>query len=444
MKSMEKSAYLEKVCIYALQSFLVIIIIARLWMAWRNASFNDTYCFLETAKLISKGISPYSSYAEYHFAIPLQSPGISLLIMPFVGLPTSMVHALFFLLGIVSYYLLIVLIFRQYGFHVQKLFTPKWRNLAGCVVLALVCIPSPFLTMIRQGQVSSLAAVCLFAVIFQPKYDKSLNILLLGLSAAIKYSIMTLQVPVLLLQKRLKMGILSFLLFIFLILAVGFWLDGVISSFLEYVHMVLESTRTGLNSYHNISYNLVSSGFCKNVLFNNLTKWGSVILYLIVLKYMIVEVMDNKNDNMLNLSASEWAFFTIMTMFVTYHRVYDCIIFIPFLGIVCLEKFVDIVEKYSFKKVIPLSCLLILLLFWNIPESFLFRWESWLGKSFPVIESYFYCSEYGKNVKMFPLLPFVMMFMVLFFFVLIIYEKRHSIEKKLTEGIECTQHEVDR
>ena len=159
---------------------------------------------------------------------------------------------------------------------------------------------------------------------------------------------------------------------------------------------------------------------------------------------MVVEVMNNKKDNMLNLTATEWAFFTVMTMFISYHRVYDCIIFIPFLGIVCLEKFVDVVEKYSYKKVILLSFLLILLLFWNIPETFLFQWESWLGKSLPVMESYFYYSEYENNTKMFPLLPFVMIFMVLFFFILVIYEKRHSFAQKNTGDIECTQSEVDR
>lgn len=73
----------EKKLCRGIQFLLCLMVLARLGMAWRKASFVDTRYFVETARLIMQGISPYHPEENPTiYKYPIQSPAKSLFSMP--------------------------------------------------------------------------------------------------------------------------------------------------------------------------------------------------------------------------------------------------------------------------------------------------------------------------------------------------------------------------
>ena len=79
----KKNITSEAVLSRLIQIFLCLLVLSRIMMAWKTANNVDTRYFVETAKLVSQGISPYNPETNptiYKF--PLQAPSMSLLSMP--------------------------------------------------------------------------------------------------------------------------------------------------------------------------------------------------------------------------------------------------------------------------------------------------------------------------------------------------------------------------
>ncbi|MCR5380239.1 MAG: DUF2029 domain-containing protein [Lentisphaeria bacterium] len=404
-----------------IQVILGLFVLLRLKMALKTASFIDTRFFVETADFIRRGVSPYHSkeFLAIFPAPPLQSPSVSLLSMPLCILSKNIQNAIFFGGGIIAFAVFVVMVFHYYGYHWRDYVKPQWGNLPIWVTMALIGVSSPFLMMLRHGQNASISSLLLFAVIFYPIRDNGINNLLLGLAAAMKYSLLTLQVPVLLLQKRWKMGVVAFVLFALMVLSVGLWLDGPISALLEYVRMVMEDTHDGSNSYAKASgFSMINIGFIKFDIINKLMLLTTAGMYCLAL-WRIKCRHGQGGWFPMHLGSASWGLFTIITMMVSYHRVYDGVLFMPFLGVIFLEEWQALCKHEQtcrLMSILKTACLLMLLLFWAIPQSLVFSVESWIGKHIPMGEKIFYYTKFEHNTMMFPLVNLVVITMFCLFY----------------------------
>ena len=180
----------EVKCCFIGQFLICALIILRLAMAYKTALFTDTRFFVETANFVRHGLCPYKPevFLTKFGAPPMQSPSMSLLAMPLCFFPRTFQNFVFFFLGILAFFSFVILVFNYCGFNYKEYMKPRWRNMPILIILSMVVMSSPFLGMLRAGQNSSLAAVCLFAALLYPANDKISNVIWLGLSAAFKYS----------------------------------------------------------------------------------------------------------------------------------------------------------------------------------------------------------------------------------------------------------------
>ncbi len=407
-----------------IQILLCIFVIIRISMAWQKEGFGDTRYFVETAKLIISGISPYhpeTNPTKYKY--PLQSPSMSLLSMPLCFTSETFQNLFFFFGGIVAFFLFTFLVFNYFGIYPRELVKAKWENIPIWITLFLIFCSSPFLLMLKHGQNSSFTALFLFIALFYPQMDKKGNIIFLALSAAMKYSLLTMQVPILVLQKRLRLCIFSLSLFIVMILAVGLWLDGIIPALMEYVNLLITNTQSGANSYSDVnSHSFVHIGFFSNRYLNIFFKSFLLLLYMLTCLRIYFRARTNLNDKNYyfpqKLTALEWGAFTTMTMAISYHRLYDCILFLPFLGVVFF-KMIQKKEKSSIEY-IYIILLFINLVFWATPQGMVFALESCVGEFFPKGKVLFLYSSYRVTgyTMMFPITKLVVLGTTILLFVM--------------------------
>lgn len=399
----------EALIVRCMQFLLLGLVLIR-WIENANkAIFIDFRMYLKTAKLIYNGISPYFPEV-YKLHIndfpPLQPPSMSLLFMPLSLLPTSnTLYYIYYIVSCCAFVVFVTMVFNYYGFRVKDYLKPKYYNLPVCFVAMLIFISIPFLHTLYSGQNSCFVVLCLFFVLFYPSKDRFLNIFLLGLSAAMKYSLLTFLAPVLIVQKRLKMSVLAFILFGCMVLAVGFWLNGPIPSLMDYIRLLIDDTKNGFNSYENANFEYLFIGFFRSKILNLSLKCLMVLLYFITL-FRIWKNRSGDAETFKFLSATEWCLFSAMTLCVSYHRKQDGLIFLPFLGVIVLKIFYEM-SSVKVEEIIKLIIGFSFLVFWTIPTTIIVRIASWIGKFFPYGKSIFYYSmNLGGNL--FPILQSIM------------------------------------
>ena len=99
-------AQYERVFVRTIQIFLLIFTFARWIKIAVNANFMDYNIYIQTAKLIRMGISPYEKevYDLYMRLPPLQPPSMSLLFMlPSLWSESVIVSYLYFTASIIAF-----------------------------------------------------------------------------------------------------------------------------------------------------------------------------------------------------------------------------------------------------------------------------------------------------------------------------------------------------
>ena len=374
--------------IRCIQLFLLGIIVARWLGLARNAIFIDLHLYIKTANLVCHGLSPYDNEIIKLYLNnipPLQPSPMSLFAMPMTLLPGGLFFDYCYLIvSIIIYLIFALLVLNYFGYHPKDYLKPLWKNLPIYLVLLLICISNPFLHTLHSGQSSCFTVLFLFLVLLYPDRDKSYNPIFLALAAATKYSLMTFLAPVLLLQKRFKVSVLSFILFMAMVLSVGFWLNGPISSLLDYAKLLVNDTNQGFNSYRQGNFDFLYIGFFKHNLLNILLKFIVVITYCLVLYKIWQNSEKDGNHNIPRLTSVEWCLFSLMTLFISYHRKQDGILFLPFLGVVTLHSFYELLHKNTYLIIKTIICFS-LLLFWAFPTRLMKKLISQLAKMYFII-----------------------------------------------------------
>lgn len=400
---------------------LILLVLVRLGIAWPGEPPVDTQYFVETARLVLQGRSPYRGDTNTTiYKYPLQAPSMSLLAMPFCFVPEKASRVFFFACGILTFLGFTLLVFRYYGHAPRDIIRSRWRNLPIWTALAMICCSSPFALMLRHGQNSGAAALLLFAALFYPARDGGTNILLLGLSAAMKYSMLTMQIPVLLVQKRWRLGVTAFGLFAVLVLSVGLWLDGIFPAIRDYILLVIRDINRGANSYSNMSsFQFVHLGFFQCQWVNRILKALLLTLYAAALVKIARRSREHgRSAAAEGLTAAEWGAFTAMTMVISYHRAYDGVIFMPFLGVVFVERCRSVCGSGSinFRQTPALLAVAAILLFWTLPMGRVFVWESRIADLFPGGAAVFKYAR-GGGGSMFPVYQIMMLLSTLALFI---------------------------
>ncbi|MBO4633425.1 MAG: hypothetical protein J5858_16030 [Lentisphaeria bacterium] len=187
------------------------------------------------------------------------------------------------------------------------------------------------------------------------------------------------------------------------------------------------NTKNGNNSYIGSSYNMVNIGFFQQAFINIAVKVLLILLYLLTLYKIWLRGRKESGEAKWHdvfpsrLTALEWASFTVLTLVISYHRAYDCFLFLPFIGVLFIDLFRKISAQGKFKSMdcIVSLFLVFLLLFWAVPPSIVFRFEAFLGNLFPAGEKVFVYSSYEfmhYDKTMFPLTKIIMLFTAFFLF----------------------------
>ena len=417
----------EKILAGILLALICILVSVRISTTWDKKGFVDARYFVETSRLILQGISPYTPETNpTRYKYPMQAPSMSLLTMPLCPLPDLAVFLFFFFTGILAFVGFTVLIFDFYGFHPRDYLKPRWKNLPIWFVFALILTSSPFLFSLRHGQNACMTVFFLFLALLYPKRDEKGNIIFLALSAAMKYSLLTMQAPVLLIQKRWRLCVFSFLLFLSMALVTGFWLDGVIPSIRDYLHLLIENTMRGANSYHNAnSLFFVHIGFFTSKTANTLAKVILLVLYGVTLRIIHLRGKKDANagtdgDGTPGVTALEWGAFAALTMAISYHRVYDAVLIVPFLGVVLLETLKrvyleDDSRTFNLFWVLGIAGVFFL---WTFPLRLFYEIGSWIGCNIPAGQAVFVYSNnpMKEHSAMFPICSLGMLATACFLF----------------------------
>ena len=287
---------------------------------------------------------------------------------------------------------------------------PCWHNLPIWLIMTSLGISAPLLLMLRHGQNSSIAVLLLFASLFYPERDKWSSAVLLGLAAATKYSLLTMQVPILILQRRWRVIIFSFAFFIVLVLSVGLWLDGIIPTFRDYVMLVVGDIKNGADSYScKTHFAFIHIGYFRNDFLNTLMKMLLLLTYLVTLFRLWGHCKRQSEHSFIpiRLSATEWGAFTALTLTISYHRYYDAVIFLPFVAVILIDNIFKIQKNGINKsKLFYIITLASILLYWATPFKLVFGVESWLGRFLQIGENVLI---YSRPSMMFPLTPLIML-----------------------------------
>ena len=224
-------------------------------------------------------------------------------------------------------------------------------------------------------------------------------------------------------QKRFRMAIMGFVLFAVLVLSVGLWLDGIIPAFAEYVHMLLNDVQHGFNSYAKGGEpTFIYIGFFKSDIFNFLFKAGIIAAYVFALWKIYCRSRGSKSpESVLHLSCAEWGLFSVMTCIISYHRLHDGVLFMPFLGVLFLEQ----CKQASSLSKVKAALLLFFLLFWACPRKFILRMGGIIATNFPAgteVFRYGSMKQDGRMLVAFPLFQCIMILMLVFLMWLVFSE----------------------
>ncbi len=395
--------------------FIILLVIARMIRAYQKAPFLDLRVMMSTCELIVNHTSPYMTEAFNalgYDAPPVQPPSMSILLLPLLPLPFTAQAIIVFGINLIAAILCLFVVIRHYRLYEGSTpFTPCYPNLLLWFLMALALMSDPAANMLRYGQWVSVAWLCMLLVLFQPKRERS-NAVLLGLAAAIKYSLLPLAAPLLLLQGRWRICVIGFALFLILVLLPGLWLDGIIPGITEYLRMLAADMKGGANSYtHGITYNMIHFEFLRLPHLNLLGK--ALILFLVAL--MLLGIRKERGTGSprrwpAEFAPAELGLLASATLCLSYHRIHDAFIMIPFLVAVCLQCF----REQRFRE---FTVSLAFLLYMAQPTTLHYRIAGLIGSKLPFLEKFVYFGSYPFKA-MFPLTNIAIYLLTVWFFVL--------------------------
>lgn len=403
----------KKTTIFSLLILSAAFVAFRIFSAFHSNAFVDFRAYYDTTWAISRGENPFllSSLRVWNWAEPpICYPGAAIFFAPFLLFGINTATHVFFFLNLSAGILLFIVVFNKFGLielKAGKLDMLKTGNIMVLLSLFLFIVSAPFMACLRHGQIGAIASllVCLF--IFG--YGKTADTVTLGVSAIVKYSMITVFAPALFIRKNFFACIAGLIIFLLAGLSPLIFGCDIAAVYKSYFSELQKQTTTGFNTYSFSGYNMLHAEFLKYQILCTAIK-----LFVLIAAFTVIFRSRNRNWKLMEL-----VLLSATTMIISYHRLYDLVFLLPFM----LAAANDYWRKQDHSKAGTLFLFSFALL---IPENIVYRLAGTIGSSIGE-NSIFYLSQFGEFKQILPLYPALIL--IIFIYSLTIIGDLHN-EKK--------------
>jgi hypothetical protein len=313
-------------------------------------------------------------------------PGLLIFYIPYVLLDIDIAHLLYFLLSLAASVFVYVWIFKLTGLLKKVDFRkPNLNTLLFFAGAFVFLSSSPQLICQRNGQVS--IWVLLLILLFFTVSDRYWRVILFGLAAVFKYSMITFFAPLLFIKKQYFICFAAFAVFLIICIWPAFAGYNLVELYVRYAEVIRNTLNGGCNSFELAGHDLLQFGFFRM----NFLNWAGKALFGLTMLWVFWRERDKEGIG-LNLMLLTFCF----TMLVSYHRLYDNIIVVLLL----LVK-----TNYLILKKDRLNSLICgaFLAFYLIPVSWVLKAANYLGSK-PFIGEIFFTSSFRQFQTVLPLI----------------------------------------
>jgi len=343
--------------------------LCRLLISLKNGSFilTDFIAYLDATDAMKNGLNPFSLSSLHIKELvcgygweepPLFFPAQFLFFLPFLLFTSVVANGLFFFLQIALFFYMPFYILQKEKIPIN---TPLFLTL-----LLLLFNTGPILMTLRFGQLSLIVP---FLFLLSWYSTKPLHqALFLSIGAALKCSLLPFLGLLFIAKRKYRVALFAFSLFLFWCITPFFFGLSLKELYHDYLSLIAQSTTgSGYNAYGGTSiYNFIHFDFLTSHSINIL---GKTLFTLSALAILYRE----RKANTLSLLSLLSLF--LITMTISYHRIYDISFALLLLAIIGYQA------VFTKKWRITL-CSLSILLFYDIPVSWTYQFYRTLAPLF--------------------------------------------------------------
>ncbi|MCP3967880.1 MAG: DUF2029 domain-containing protein [Lentisphaerae bacterium] len=333
-------------------------------------------------------------------------PGMTIFFIPFTLFNISTGKIIYYLLSIAAAVYVFQLCFNLVG--LKEKLNLKSPNAISWLWLGSFFIyinSSPTIMCLRHGQSPVWTALGIM-LLFKLKNPIS-QATALGLTALMKYTMITALAPVLFFKRKFNLCITGFIIFLILSIYPLFFGLDLVEIYCEYFSVTDDNIATGFNSFAVSGYNMIDFSFFKNSLINTV----GIFTFWAILLWVIWR--ERKTDR---FSLNLLLFLFAVTIPLSYHRLYDC----GLLNALLLIKLIFLMQRRSWGHAIFCGGFIA---FWLIPFSIILEISNIIGKTLPFLNKIFFFNSYGNYNQIFPLTAIMMTALTIYLLILYIYGK---------------------
>lgn len=383
---------------------LILVTLVRIVPIFDRPDYTDYLAYCDTTQAIMAGKNPYNAgnlkYKDWA-EVPIVFPGYTFFFQPIAQNPQKF-KSVYLLISILLAFLAMARLLSKTCLSNEP---HPLRHSRGFLIYALLIFSffnaSPVLATLRQGQNSSIVCFCLLTL-FTIK-ARWAQYLLFSTAAVMKYSMLTCWGPLLFAKRHIRLCLISFGFFILFAIYPIIYYPNIFELLTNYIkELSSQMAGQGFNTYSVSGYNMIHLDFLK-------ISWLTTGFKFSVLGLAAICFFREYQTNKISLHL----LFTTgcVTMLISYHRVYDVIILLPFLSLLCYEFFMQ-------RKYLLLIIAVGFQLYFLIPESLLFRMSARIGQNLVGLSEFIHFTQFGDNTQMLPTHALVMTGLTCFAFYL--------------------------
>jgi hypothetical protein len=366
----------------------------RIFFVARSTEFVDFRAYYDMTWAMLRGENPFiiANLRVWNWAeAPIFYPGAAPIFLPLMGFGIDTAKYIFLAVNIIAGIVLMLIVLGRFGLwentgtQAQKI---RSGEILPLILILLFLGSTPFIACLRHGQICTVASIILCTVLFYS--DKVRGGILLGLTAMMKYSMITVSAPVILIRRNgLPVCVIGFS--IFLIAGLFPLISGgnLTETYMSYYNEMNRQMVHGFNTYAESGYNMLHADLIA------IPPLRTALKISVLVATFIVIIRTRHKE----LGIPEMLLIASSTMIISYHRLYDLVLVLPFLlaGIPYYWK------KGGFSASVIMMVLVTALM---IPENTVYGLSSAIGGIYP--NNGIFCLSRFRNFQhILPLYPFV-------------------------------------
>ncbi|NCA71411.1 MAG: hypothetical protein EOM91_15220 [Sphingobacteriia bacterium] len=403
----------------ALGVLLLTLTLIRLGAIFPRDIFTDYLAYTDTTQAIMAGANPYDlesmRYRTWGEA-PIVFPGY-VVFFQWIAQDAPGFKPWYILGSMLLFLSALLLFLRRTALREAPSGLPDAQTfLIYSIMLFVFFNASPVLKTLRLGQSTPIIFFAFFMLLLCNR--EWCRYLMLASIAIMKYSMLTIWAPLLFFKKYYQLCIIGFLIFLLAALYPVIYFPDILTLFKSYVREVaLQTTEQGFNTYSVSGFDMVHLDVIKNA-------WAATTLKLLFIAGGIALFLRERKTPGVSFNLLFSA--GCLTMLISYHRLHDLVVLLPFLLVLAHQFMVT-------RRYLMLGICAAFLLYFLIPESILFPISSALGGQLGGLEQWIHLNRYDDNVvlwqQMLPTPAIVMPLMTLFaYYVNIVHPSPYRFE----------------